>query len=108
MIGPGDDEAAVRRAQWTHGDAARGEDLGPASVRAEPGPARTAQRQERHVGPRNDRGGAGCREAQLAGVTPSGPAVAQGEADTRALETRAPSPQQRRGLHRPREDAAAR
>ena len=89
------------------GDAGFRQDIGPAAVGAEPRPARAAERQHQRVG--MDRHAAFRRlEQHAAALVPADPMVAQLKAHAGGIEPPQPGAQQRRGLERFREHAAAR
>ena len=95
--------AGVRR------DAARAQDLCPASIGAQARPARTAQGEQRGIWRFHVHfAAAGRSEDQGAGGIPAAPAMAQREPHAGLPQPREPGAQQRRGLHSRRKDAPAR
>ena len=106
-VRPGNEEPAIGGLQRRNGDALVRQQRRPCPIRAEPRPARAAQRQQRGVRP--DRPLAlGCCKTQGAVRVPSGPIVTQGEAHAPRIQPTQPSPQQRRGLERLRKHPPAR
>ena len=103
---PCNEEAAIGRPQRRHADALGGQQRRPVAGRAEPRPARAAERQHGRVGG-DDLVPVRRDEYQTSGRVPSAPAAARAEGDAGAGEARQPGAQQRRGFHRFRKNAAA-
>ena len=102
-VAPGDVEAAVGRHQRRHVDALPGQPRLPGAVRAQPRPARAAQRQHDCIvraRPRPLRRVEAERPATaLRGLELSGPAVARMQHQPGRAQPVQPGAQQRRGLH---------
>jgi hypothetical protein len=107
QIRPGDQKAAIRRLQRRDRDAGARERVGPPAVRAEPRPARAAERQHGCV--RLDPARAIRRlEDEATLIVPSDKMMPQREPDAGRIEPAQPRAQQRRRLHGARKHPPAR